>query len=131
MPNNFPAPTEIVASDPRFLWYWNQAAAEMDRRGVNRWLGHGQRVGDEHYTMSTDDLFDRASDPIPKSAAESAAVSSRNGPKSDASEKTEDSSENPETKKDAGIRALSEENAVVGGGLEPPTHGFSVHCSTN
>jgi hypothetical protein len=33
MPNNFPAPTEIVASDPRLLWYWNQAAAEMDRRG--------------------------------------------------------------------------------------------------
>jgi hypothetical protein len=81
--------------------------------------------------MLTDDLFDRTSNPIPKSGAESGAASSGSGPKSDASEKTEDSSENPETKKDAVIRVLSEEIEVVGGGFEPPTHGFSVHCSTN
>jgi len=49
---------------------------------VSRWLGHGQQVGDDHYTMLTADVFDKVTGPKlaetePESAAraaESAAV---------------------------------------------------------
>ena len=29
------------------------------------------------------------------------------------------------------LRVVAGEREVVGGGFEPPTRGFSVHCSTN
>ena len=52
---------------------------------VSRWMGHGQQVGDDHYTMMTDDVFDRATG---KSVAESVALNHGSYRQLPAAEKT-------------------------------------------
>ena len=103
---------------------------------VSRWLGHGDNVGDDHYTILTEDLFDRVTgrtDAVGfRRAAESAAVSP--GKALQRSEMPSDDADNRARKNSGDQRENadgSEFLLVVRGGIEPPTHGFSVHCSTN
>jgi len=110
---------------------------------VSTWLGHSNQVSKDHYLMVTSDVFgnatttetdveDRPIKNAPKSGAKSGAVCSRTEPNQ------------AETGAKSGARVFNQADslnaktlekpgnlAVVRGGLEPPTHGFSVRCSTN
>ncbi len=111
---------------------------------VSRWMGHGEKVGDDHYTMMTDDMLNAVSHPVEnplrttvpaaelKSGAKSGAERGRNGVKCSANRNLpfEDGDEKSHVSPDE-TRENVADYEVVGGGLEPPTHGFSVHCSTN
>ena len=87
-------------------------------------MGHGHKVGDEHYTMLTDDIVER----VTQRAAESAALSSGTGQNAAESSKPSIDTAKEKTPQNVGFAGSNE---VVRGGFEPPTHGFSVHCSTN
>ena len=91
---------------------------------VSRWMGHGHKVGDEHYTMLTDDIVER----VTQRAAESAALGSDIEPNQAQATKRPVDQAQKKTSANTGFTEVSE---VVRGGFEPPTHGFSVHCSTN
>ncbi len=107
---------------------------------VSRWMGHGQIVGDEHYTMLTDDVFDKVTGATtnpspPKSAAraaESAAADHGIGlqPAANGNFSFDDSAQ-----KNLVFTGKSGENKVIfvvrAQGLEPWTYGLKVRCSTN
>ena len=89
-------------------------------------MGHGQKVGDEHYTMLTDDMYELVTNP--KSAAQGSGKW-QNG--SEANEPMPERQEKKAAVSTDKTRGNAADNEVVRGGFEPPTHGFSVHCSTN
>jgi integrase len=113
-----------------------QWALEFPQHVVSDWVGHSVAVSVRHYLQTPDHLLDLAAAGQSLRSAKSAAANpgtqgnGRETGQDDASEKH--GSPNDETRVFAGI---SEESAglvkVVRGGVEPPTHGFSVHCSTN
>ena len=86
-------------------------------------------------TETKTDIVDRPKTRSSKSGAESGAVSSRNG--SQAPETSPLYKKVIETANEAspgdfqGLLENATNCEVVRGGLEPPTHGFSVRCSTN
>ena len=103
-------------------------------------MGHGQLVGDEHYTMLTDDLFDKVTGIIPDSgpsesatrAAESAAADQCIGlqPAANGDFHFDDSAQ--KNLVFVGNIDKSEVNLTVRAqGLEPWTYGLKVRCSTN
>ena len=113
---------------------------------VSTWLGHSNQVSKDHYLMITSDAFTKATETKTdlvdrpktrslKSGAESGAVSSRND--SQGQETSESTKKVAKTANEAspgdfqGLLENATKCEVVRGGLEPPTHGFSVRCSTN
>ena len=107
-------------------------AAKYPQHAVSAWIGHSMEVSERHYLRVTDHLLDLASG---KSAAESAAV----GRCIDSQEVANVKLVNSDVKNAKGRKPCSDEDLrpitnlceVVGGGIEPPTHGFSVRCSTS
>jgi integrase len=106
---------------------------------VNAWLGHSGSVGDRHYTVLSETIFQAATAAVECPVAEpqnvsakSGAVGSGNGQKWAASDSAGDAAREcrdaDNTCETADFSANSE---VVRAGIEPATHGFSVHCSTN
>ena len=95
---------------------------------VSRWMGHGHKVGDEHYTMLTDDVIDRATGLNQKSASKSASLCSGIGRNVAESRNQIENVSGQQSPENTGNAVFKE---VVRGGIEPPTHGFSIHCSTN
>ena len=117
-------------------------AKHCPQGSVSRWIGHSMRVSGEHYLMDDDSVMDAAtkldfrvenaeSDGKTR-AAESAAEGSR------IVSQVEETRGNggivigrkkrPKNEKTPGNQGFSR---VAGGGIEPPTPGFSVLCSTN
>ena len=103
---------------------------------VSRWMGHGQRVGDEHYTILTDDVFERATKATPggksKSGAESGAADHRIGLQMGASSNLTFS---VSAKENHVLLDKTLQNMVFTSappvGLEPTTNGLTVRRSTN
>ena len=103
-------------------------------------MGHGQIVGDEHYTMLTDDVFDKVTGATTKPtpfegaarAAESAAADHGIGlqPAANGNLCFDGSA-----LKNRVFVGETNENAVEivvrAQGLEPWTYGLKVRCSTN
>ena len=52
-------------------------AARFPQHTVSAWLGHSERVSEQHYLMVTDELYDLASGRAARIAAKSAAAGSR------------------------------------------------------
>ena len=113
---------------------------------VSAWLCHSNQVSKDHYLMITSDAFTKATETktdlvdrpktrSSKSGAESGAVSSRKA--SQGQETSESTKKVIKTANEAspgdfqGLLENATNCGVVRGGLEPPTHGFSVRCSTN
>jgi integrase len=106
---------------------------------VNAWMGHSGDVGDRHYTVLSETIFQAATAAVEcpmaephKVSAESAAVGGGNGQKWGAGDAADDAARGCQdadnTCETAGFSANIK---VVRAGIEPATHGFSVHCSTN
>ena len=116
-----------------------ELAATNPQHAVSAWIGHSMKVSERHYLQLTDGLYDAATKPKELSvlrAAESAAVGS--GIPSQGVEKTglgELAEKISAHEKTSVIFGDSGENrglkGVVRAGIEPATHGFSVHCSTS
>ena len=98
---------------------------------VSRWMGHGKKVGDEHYTILTDDVFDRATG-LDKTGAKSGAANHRIRLQMAASD-TLTIAVSAEENRD--LPKYTWQNAVISQappvGLEPTTNGLTVRCSTN
>ncbi len=111
---------------------------------VSRWMGHGQLVGDQHYTMLTDDIFDNATGVIRGSDRENAGAGSASRAAKSAAAKRcigLQWAANGNLEADVG----AQKNLVFAGkklenevfmrvraqGLEPWTYGLKVRCSTN
>jgi integrase len=102
-------------------------ASKFPQHAVSAWIGHSVDVSAKHYLRITDHLLDMASD---KSATKSAAVKRGTGSQEVAdgnlgkTDLNHEKSRKPHDCEDLRPIAISRE--VVGGGIEPPTHGFSV-----
>ena len=113
-----------------------QWALEFPQHVVSEWIGHSVAVSLRHYVQTPDHLLDLAAAGKPLRAAESAAANrgteGNSEEKSAAAGDADNSAQNEKTPvcaADSGETGVFSE--VVRGGVEPPTHGFSVHCSTN
>ena len=106
---------------------------------VNSWMGHSGDVGDRHYTMLSETIFQAATAAVecpmaqPQNvSAESAAVGSGNGQKWGAGDAADDAARGCQdadnTCETAGFSANIK---VVRAGIEPATHGFSVPLSSS
>ena len=117
-----------------------QLAMSVPQHAVSAWIGHSQLVSARHYLQVTDELFERVTGNNPvtckqNGAAESAAVKpgiashgEENGEMCQLAATIQD------TKTPGDCRVFPSDAIaceVVRGGVEPPTHGFSVRCSTN
>ncbi len=121
-----------------------QMAMTVPQHAVSAWIGHSELVSARHYLQVTDELFQRITGNTEgtthglraaESAAESAAVKpgteSQDGESDSAGERA---AEDEATKKPGHCRVfpmVASNCEVVRAGIEPATHGFSVHCSTN
>lgn len=109
---------------------------EFPQHVAASWLGYSVAVSLRQYVQTPDHLLDLAAAGKSLRAAKSAAENcgtGGNGVENGSNPEPDDqSSDDEETRVYSGN---SDENAglceVVRGGVEPPTHGFSVHCSTN
>ena len=111
-------------------------AKRHPQHAVSQWIGHSMKVSEKHYLMVGDDLYDAASNDLVLRAAESAAVESRIPSQTlvCSSEVLNDSPVEAQTE----ARTMPMVATACGlvlevdrGGIEPPTPGFSVLCSTN
>ena len=111
---------------------------------VSRWMGHGQLVGDKHYTMLTADVFDKVTGVVPESGRESdRSESAARASKSAAVDRciglqmTANGNLDPDegVRKNLVFTGSTVENEVFirvrAQGLEPWTYGLKVRCSTN
>ena len=108
------------------------------QHAVSKWIGHSMAVSERHYLQIPDALYDAVSQAprnIKESGAKCGAVYSRNGVQETANApKAENDPSGQERRKPAPCFDLQHNAGLceVGrGGLEPPTPGFSVPCSTN
>jgi integrase len=117
-----------------------QMAMTVPQHAVSAWIGHSELVSARHYLQVTDELFERVTGLESegckqKSAAESAAVkpgiASQDGEIEPGDTRTDFEGELKNPDNCGRILDVASECEVVRGGIEPPTHGFSVHCSTN
>jgi hypothetical protein len=101
-------------------------ASKFPQHAVSAWIGHSVDVSAKHYLRITDHLLDMASD---KSATKSAAVKRGTGSQEVADgnlDKTDPKDEKGRKPHDCeDLRPIAISREVVGGGIEPPTHGFS------
>ena len=111
-------------------------AKRHPQHAVSRWMGHSMKVSEKHYLMVGDDLYDAASnDPVLR-VAESAAASDRIASQAVVCS-SEVLNESPvEAQTEARTMPMVATSCglvlkVDRGGIEPPTPGFSVLCSTN
>ena len=110
---------------------------------VSTWLGHSNQVSKDHYLMITSDAFAKATS-IKTCNNEDRQINDRQ-PDVKAEAVQSGKEQNCRENNDSENRSISEfgesqnektqekpgNSLVVRGGLEPPTHGFSVRCSTN
>ncbi len=99
---------------------------------VNAWMGHSGQVGDAHYTILGDSVFDlvtNVSTDVSTVSVKSAVAGSGIGYKSECTDANQTVENSRDFNEKTRISAGSE--GVVRAGIEPATHGFSVHCSTN
>jgi hypothetical protein len=109
---------------------------EYPQHVVSQWIGHSVAVSLRHYVQTPDYLFDMAAAGTPLRAAKCAAVNPGTDGNGEENEPTDDVNDtSPEDEQTRVFAGIAEENAgsvqVVRAGIEPATHGFSVHCSTN
>ena len=95
---------------------------------VSRWMGHGQTVGDKHYTMVSEESFDRVSG---ARAAKSAAAEHCIPTQIDAPLETKESKSARKNPRSSQMQQNTGSFKAPPPGLEPGTHGLTVHCSTN
>ena len=89
------------------------------------------QVSERHYLSVTDDLFEVAAAFNPLRAAESAAVEHGTGSHSVAAAWDASKPGNAKLAPCHGLRHDASQSEVGRGGIEPPTPGFSILCSTN
>jgi integrase len=106
-------------------------ATHFPQHAVSRWLGHSMQVSERHYLSVTDDLFEVAAAFNPLRAAESAAVGHGIGPHPVATAQDASRPLNAQLAPCHGLRHDASQSGVGRGGIEPPTPGFSILCSTN
>jgi|GEM_PF-2730636 len=116
-----------------------QWAMTVPQRAVSAWIGHSQLVSQRHYLQLTDELYKFVHQPTPRDggqeiAAESAAVKPGTGSQDEENDTLAEIGDPGEsTKKPDNCRVILSDAIsceVVRGGVEPPTHGFSVHHDT-
>jgi integrase len=109
-------------------------AIKHPQHAVSKWIGHSMAVSERHYLQIPDSLYDAVS-LDPKSGAKSGAVHSRNGVQETANAPNDENGPSPQETRKPALCFDLQHNAgsceVGRGGLEPPTPGFSVPCSTN
>lgn len=95
---------------------------------VSGWIGHNAQVSLKHYVQTPDSVFETASGtPVLR-----AAVTRRNdGNRSQIDEIDEARKSRPVNEKSQKPFGATGFSKVGGGGIEPPTPGFSILCSTN
>ncbi len=107
---------------------------------VSRWMGHGQLVGDEHYTMLTDDVFDKVTGIVPDSGSSKSAARSAESAAADHCIGLQPAANGKLSFDDSAQKNLvfvgnNDKNEVKfevrAQGLEPWTYGLKVRCSTN
>ncbi len=116
-----------------------ELAQRFPQHVVSAWMGHSEKVSVDHYLMITTETWERAaglsSSPdgqpmhrLGERAAKSAAVGSRTNSHSVATIAHGAPDTDTQTLRGKGF---GPEMRLGRGGLEPPTHGFSVRCSTS
>ena len=111
-------------------------AKRHPQHAVSQWIGHSMRVSEKHYLMVGDDLYDAAAnDPVLR-AAESAAVESRIPSQTLVCSSEVLNASPVEAQTEARTMPMVATSCgllleVDRGGIEPPTPGFSVLCSTD
>ena len=111
-------------------------AKRHPQHAVSQWIGHSMKVSEKHYLMVGDDLYDAASNDLGLRAAESAAVESRTASQTLVCSSKVLSDSPVEAQTEARTMPMVATSCgllreVDRGGIEPPTPGFSVLCSTN
>ena len=99
-----------------------------ETHAVAQWLGHSERVSKDHYLMVTAEVFKRATQMRANSRAECSG-SKRNEAATLGNAIGAVLAEVPTEVRENAV--FPSETLVVRGGIEPPTHGFSIHCSTD
>jgi integrase len=106
-------------------------------QAVTSWIGNSQLVASKHYLQLTDEHFNRAS------AKAAHPTTKLEGPAPQAAPKTSEMAEtakplkakdprNTHVFRGSSADFVSIDSTIMGrGGIEPPTPGFSVLCSTN
>ena len=113
-------------------------AKHHPQHAVSRWIGHSMRVSEQHYLMDDDSLLEAAT------RLDYRGENGDLGGEKRAAEGSRIVAQVEETRGNGGLvigrkkRPKNEKTptnqgffGVAGGGIEPPTPGFSVLCSTN
>ena len=107
-------------------------AMQYPQHVVSGWIGHSVAVSLKHYVQTPDSVFEAASGLPVLRAADSAAVTRRidgnHSQLAETDERRNSSSAQNKSQQPVEVTGFSE---MGGGGIEPPTPGFSILCSTN
>lgn len=96
---------------------------------VCAWLGNSPKIAHKHYLQVTEEHFARAlAGNVNRTEAK---VKTKGTGAFSGGQAVSAGSQNPRKPRENRIPRGFSTGKVVRGGVEPPTHGFSVHCSTN
>ena len=110
-----------------------ELAETFPLQAVTAWIGNSTLVASKHYLQLTDEHFNRAAAEVTHPTTKTQSVA----PQTCEMAETGETSQKKTPSKTLGFRGVSDEFASVQrepmgrGGIEPPTPGFSVLCSTN